>query len=220
MECRAGPLLLAMLLSCGCTRSQPELPSAPPANGVAQYASLPGLSSSPDARLQSELALLIQERMTPQQLDADARPARVQRRSLVSRQLPSEEPLSPAAALHDAFPPISRGLVRGELDATYAGGPLTLSPVQLQRGRELLARFAAGRDKFRDAVAREGEGLGVRLSEGILADLDVLDPLTIGCRLEAVAAADRPGRWPPRRRPARSRRLPFPRRSCWRRSGT
>jgi hypothetical protein len=190
MECRAGPLLLAMLLFCGCARSQPESASAPPVKGVDQYASLPGLSSTPHQRLQAERTLLVQERMTPVQLDADAQTARAQRRSLVSRHVPATELLAPAAALHDAFPPISRGLIRGELDAVYAGGPLQLSPVQLQRGRELLVRFAASRGKFRAAASREGEGLGLRFSDGILAELEVLDPLTIGCRLEAVAAAD------------------------------
>lgn len=187
---RLSITLLLIATAAGCVRNEGGSAPAAAAKGADQYAALPGLRSTPHQRLGAELVLLTQERMTPLQLDAEAQARRAQHRSLVVRRPGEAAPPPLAAALHDAFPPLARGLVQSELDTIYLGGGLQLSPVQLQRGRELLARQAAARAKFRQAVSREGEGLGLRLADGILADLEVLDPLAIGCRLEAIAAAD------------------------------
>jgi hypothetical protein len=145
-----------------------------------QYAELPGLSASPHRGLQEELSLVEQERGTPLAVSpAGDSPEQAGNQDTA------------AAALSDAFPPISRSLLQGQLNEVYRGGPLALSPVQLERGRELVVRYAEGIDAFRLALPKEGQGFGVRMADGMLADLAFLEPLAIGCRLEATAAAAR-----------------------------
>ena len=39
------------------------------------------------------------------------------------------------------------------------------------------------------ALPAEGQGFGNRLADGVLADMEFLDPLAIGCRMEAATAA-------------------------------
>src|SRR5439155_15132199 len=51
-------------------------------------------------------------------------------------------------------------------------------------------RFAAGIEKWRTAIQLKQADFGLRFADGPLADLEFLDPLTVGCRLEEIAAAD------------------------------
>lgn len=180
-----GLLVTTML---GCARTDPApAPQTPAAQRVQPYADLPGLRSAPHPKLKGELALLTQERMTPQLIDADLAELR-------TKGLPATGNRQASAgrdALSDALPAISRPMLAAQLDEIYSGGPLTLSPVKLERARETLSRYAANRPPFRAAVELCGErGLDVRLCDGPFADVEFLDPLTLGCRLEALAAAD------------------------------
>ncbi|HEX5104960.1 MAG TPA: hypothetical protein VFV87_14170, partial [Pirellulaceae bacterium] len=62
--------------------------------------------------------------------------------------------------------------------------------VQLERAREILHRAAEHRERFQAALASADGGLGLRISDGVLADLRFLDSIALGCRLEALAAAE------------------------------
>ena len=179
-------LLLALfLLFAGCRAKQPATVvrlASQTKSAAVQYAGLPGLRSSPHEGLRAELAQLQSERATPEQLDADLAAQR--------RERAATDGASPQQALAEAFPQISRGLLRGQLDAAEGNGPTKLSPVQLERARELLARFAESRQKFHAALPPAGAGFGVSTADGILADLEFLEPLALGCRLENLAAAE------------------------------
>jgi hypothetical protein len=173
-----GWRLIAMTLVAaalvGCQRGTPHPATA---QGRLALAELPALRSSPNRQLASELALVEQDGGLPLQIapaaDGHSRSSRT----------PASE------ALHLAFPPLSRQMIAAPLAEIYAGGKLALSPVQIERGRELVARHRSASEKFRAALPTEAGGFGSRLADGMLAELGFLEPLTIGCRLEAVAAA-------------------------------
>jgi len=160
----------------GCGRSGAPDPAT--ARGRMALAELPGLRASADQGLQAELALTQQQQGLPLQLA----PAEVSRTAAGSKPKSIEQ-------LQRAFPPLSRGLVRGPLDGVYRGGPLNFSPVQLERSRELVRKHAAACKQFRAALPVQPGGYGLRLCDGTLADLSFLEPLDLGCRLESVAAA-------------------------------
>ena len=174
----------ALILSgvlLGCARGGSESPRAAPAKQIERYADLPGLSSSPHTELKAELALLIQEQMTPLALDAQLDAMRSQSDS---------EATTGRQALDEAIPAISRPLLNAHLDEVYRGGPLTLSPVQLEQARRTLRRWADDRARFEQALDACHVGLGLRMADGILADLRCVEVLQLGCRLEALAAAE------------------------------
>ena len=170
-------------LQIGCARS--DLPATHPKGSAARharrYADLPGLAGAPHPGLKAELALLNAERMTPRALD---------QRLSGSIEKTEAEPSRTSALLSAAIPPISRPLLATQLDKVYAGGPLVLSPIQVERGREVLLRCAAERERFRAALAAAGAAPMLLPSDGALADLQFLDAVRLGCRLEAVAIAD------------------------------
>ena len=168
-------LLSGVLL--GCARSGSESARAAPAKQIERYANLPGLSSSPHAGLKAELALLTQEQMTPLALDSQLEKSG--RASTSGRQ-----------ALDEAIPAISRPLLKAQLDEVYRGGPLKLSPVELERARQALRRWADDRARFEQALDACRGGLGLPVADGMLADLRFLEALQLGCRLEALAAAE------------------------------
>jgi hypothetical protein len=173
-------LILSGLL-LGCARSGSELARSAPAKQIEKYADLPGLSSSPHAELKAELALLTQERMTPLALDAQLDAIRSQS---------GAAPTSGRQMLDEAIPAISRPLLKAQLDEVYRGGPLTLSPIELERARHTLRRWADDRARFEQAVDACHGGLDLRMTHGILAELRFLEVLQLGCKLEALAAAE------------------------------
>lgn len=187
MNLRQITLLVSLLcLGCGSDPSQPTILTAE----QAAHAELPLLSKSPHQGLQAELSLVIQQCATPgllsRQSGADQNAPRAR---LASRTKVAKQQATIAGALNQAFPPISRPLVRGQIDEVYAGGPLSLSPIQLERGRDLLRKHAEAIDRFRRALAGD-QSFGLPLERGILVNLEFLEPLEVGCHLEAIAAAD------------------------------
>jgi hypothetical protein len=167
----------------GCARQDwPSMREQTPSSLHAErYADLPGLRSSPHSGLKAELALLAEEGATPQALDAQ----------FALQRSPAGGDASAGRRLIDeSIPAISRPLLTAQLEEVYTGGPLRLSPVQLERGREVLLRCSQERQRFREALQACHAGLGLPLSDGILVDLTFLDAIRLGARLEAVAAAD------------------------------
>jgi hypothetical protein len=175
-------LALLSLLAAGCARPAPSPASAA---GRLALAELPGLRASADAALQAEFTRLDREQALPLQLA----PASVALPAARTRR-PSDVALGTAAEkLQRALPPISRGLWQTRASALYSGGPLRLSPVQIEQGRDLVTLLAESQAKFREALPSEPGRWGPRLIEGMLADLEFLEPLALGLRLESIAAA-------------------------------
>ena len=117
--------------------------------------------------------------MTPQALDGHgAHPA------------PEDDSNRHRETLAAAIPAISRPLLKAQLDEVDGSGALRLNPVQLERAREISRRWADDRIRFEQAVADCRGGLGLRLADGVLADLQFLDAVNLGCRLEALVAVE------------------------------
>ena len=173
-------LLAFFLLGCAPADSRAPSTAALP-DHVQRYAELPGLSSSPHAGLKAELALLVQEQMTPLALDAQQDALRSQTGS---------PKVDGRKQLAESIPAISRPLLKAQLDEVYRSGPLRLSPLQMERAREISRRWADDRARFEQALDSCGGGLGLRMADGNLADVRFLDVMGLGCRLEALAAAE------------------------------
>jgi hypothetical protein len=159
------------LVCLACTACSGPAPSAALPQGRKHLAELPLAQASAHRRLQEELALLKVASGLPWQLDID--------RSRTSIARP----------IADVFPPISRPMMRARLDDIYPGGPLALSPIDLEQGRQLLRQHDAACEKFRQTIGCPDVAFNVPPAEGMLADLSFLESLEIGCRLEAIAAA-------------------------------
>jgi hypothetical protein len=182
---RLAPISTLVALSLLATSCAPSAPHPASAAGRLALAELPGLRAVADAELQAELTRLTQEQALPLQLAPLASAHLV----TTPRSRIDPEKLTAAERLERALPPISRGLWQTRARALYAGGPLRLSPVQIEQGRDLVALLAEPRAKFREALPTEPGRWGPRLIEGMLADLGFLEPLVLGCRLESIAAA-------------------------------
>lgn len=164
-----------LLLGCN------ERPHASAAMQVAgRYAPLPGLRASPNASLQAEFELLRQEGATPAQLATAAREGIA----------PAQRQAAPLAQLNGAFPAFSRKLVEEQIDLLYPRKTLKIPASQRPGTRELLRSQAQARELFRLALPRDGCGLGLPLDQGLLVDLEFLEPLEIGCKLEVLDASE------------------------------
>jgi hypothetical protein len=143
------------LAALGCGAGGLANPATPA--GRQELAELPGLRSSPHQGLAAELTLIEHSGSLPLQLSPP--------------QADQAAPTRPPAVekLNRAFPPLSRQLVVGPLAEIYRGGPLALSPVQLERGRELVQQHAAALAEFRAALPTAPGGLGTQLASGTLA---------------------------------------------------
>jgi hypothetical protein len=188
MDCekrRFAQVSILALLSLLATSCAPSVPSPASAAGRLALAELPGLRAAADADLQAELARLAKEQALPLQLA----PANTVDLTATPRSRIHNANLTAAERLQRALPPISRGLWQTRTSALYAGGPLRLSPVEIEQARDLVALLAVPRARFREALPTEPGRWGPRLIEGMLADLGFLEPLVLGCRLESIAAA-------------------------------
>jgi hypothetical protein len=188
MDCgkrRLAQISTFALLSLLATSCAPSAPPPASAAGRLALAELPGLRAAADAQLQAELARLTQEEALPLQLV----PAGTIHLRTTPRSRVDFANLTASERLEQALPPISRGLWQIRSGALYTGGPLRLSPVQIEQGRDLVALLAEPRARFREALPTEPGRWGPRLIEGMLADLGFLQPLVLGCRLESIAAA-------------------------------
>lgn len=149
-------------------------------SALMQYAALAGLRASDNAQLQAELARVVEQHGTPEQLLAEVAPgAMVEGASDVAREL---------AAL------TASGKIGPLLEQAAQLWPTvwpTDDPVLLSR----LARFRQGNDMLRTQVrgllAGKSDALPVRFDLGFAADLTFVDVLRLAARLEALYGLER-----------------------------
>ena len=173
-------ILCVGVLGCAALGCEAKPRGSLASQAAQRYVDLPGLRSSANAQLQAELELLVQEQATPAQLTAA-------QRSVTDVAYGSDPPL---VQLKRAFPAFSRNMLSGQIDAVYPQERVRLGPAERERAREVLRRQAQARETFRLALPGKGQCFGVPLDQGLLVDLEFLDPLEIGCRLEILDAAD------------------------------
>ena len=167
-------LILALTLGCAPNGSPP--PKAP-ATQAERYAELPGLASSTHAGLKAELALLVQEQMTPVGFDG--------RRPTQPRE---PAPLRPAG-IRSAIPAISRPCSSRSSTRSIAAGRCCCRRCS-SSGPENPPPLGRRPPRFEQEVTACEQRSGPAHRRRLLADLQWLDVLNLGCRLEALAAAE------------------------------
>jgi hypothetical protein len=171
-------LALAVLVNVGCQKT--SRPAKSPRE-AAEYSDLPGLAASPNIELQQELARLRQESMTPTQLPPQINLATAQPTAVHSK------PDPPLVGIQQAYPPLTRSMLVDQSGQILPAGPLVLGPTEITRARELVERYALSRSRFPQSLPPLGRPLGWRMTDGMLTNLDFLDSITAGCRLELLA---------------------------------
>lgn len=120
--------------------------------------------------------------MTPTQL-----PPQISLTTVSSANSSQTQGESPLTAIQQAYPPLTRSMLIDQSGQILPAGPLVLGPTEIARARELVERYALSRSRFPQSLPPLGASLGWRVTDGMLINLDFLDSLTAGCRLELLA---------------------------------
>jgi hypothetical protein len=163
---RSTLLLLGVLvLGCGGQRAM----------DVEQPKELAGLAGSTDPELQRHYALLVAEKGTPQEIDAETAAA--------------SDAVTLVAGLDDIFTRFERESLVHEMDSLWPREGFRFSPAQWEKVREINARDAARRRRVRELLGKAGS-LGHSPSHSYTADYAFLDSFTLAHRLEGFVAAE------------------------------
>jgi hypothetical protein len=181
MLVRGVACILILVALAGCQKASGG--SGPKSVADARaYAELPGLARSPHPGLQAELARLRDERMTPLDLKGS-------RPQIMPTMVPARPTsLGVQAAFREAYPSLSRGMHREQIERIDPDGDLHFGPIEREQLRDFRQRIAKNRERFSEAVVGASSGLQLDPAEGPLADLEFLDPLELGVRIEGLVA--------------------------------
>lgn len=171
---KAGTLILVLLAVAagGCRDAGSDVPQPDPA--AESYGRLPGLNQSPDRELQTELARIVDEGGTPEQLAAcDLAPESNVAAGLSRLFLPSR-----AKATFEAS---------GEI---YPEGRFAFNPIMLQKAIAFREKYASQHETAREALARPECRFSIAYQLGFEADLGFIDVVRTCARLEAFQAAE------------------------------
>ncbi|WP_460165027.1 hypothetical protein [Thermostilla marina] len=179
--CRwAAAALAGLALAIGCRPPEPEEP--PPKPLVETLGELPGIRHSPDLRLREELARIIEEQGTPEQLMPELPP-------------PEE---NVAAVFDDLFPKFRIPAIWAQTEELLPGSDFRFPTGSADEAHRLIARYADQRKAVREALDRPQCVFPIRYTAGYGDELVFLDAASIAARLELFAAvealaADQPG---------------------------
>lgn len=165
--------LFGLSLGDGCSRQQPAAATVAPRD-PAYYGKLAGLRASPDQRLRDELARIVEEGGTPEQLG----------RSNVA------EKDNAAVVLMGLFPAGKVELVRKATEELMPPGAFKFDAAKLKKAVELRTRYDAQRLRAREGLRRPRCDFGIAFEAGFLADVKFIDVAWICARLEAYRAAE------------------------------
>ncbi len=161
------------LLAAGC-RHQGSSSAPGETDDLTRYGYLPGLKAAADTRLQDELARLVEEQATPEQLDAES--------------VPDEQNV--AAGLRPLF---EQRRVAGLLEesARYLPtGDFAFAPGVKEPARAFCRRYESQRLKAREVLNRPRCSFGIRFLRGNFDPLSFVDTVEICARLEQLHGAD------------------------------
>jgi len=162
------PLIFAcLLLGCG--------GESAPRRGLddfEHFGALPYLSATRDARLADELARIVEEGGTPEQLT------------------PADDAESLGAALLALFPEDRLPRLVARSEELMPPAEFRFDPVGLQHAIAFRRKHDRQRLEAREALQRPQRRLGIRLVGGFAADTSVIDAVRLCARLEAFQAAE------------------------------
>jgi hypothetical protein len=169
-------VLLCVIFCCfgiaGCRARQPEEANQPA--GPEAYGSLPGLKSTPKLNLRDELARIVEDNGTPEQL---------------SRKTVADED-NAAVALAELFPAGQVKVLLDESAAIFPAREFTFDPIRLQKAINFRVKYEPQRQRARQAMERPKCEFGIRFTQGFYADLTFVDVARLCARLEAFNAAE------------------------------
>jgi hypothetical protein len=167
-------LALIFLAACGggC-RQRPDADTSEPL-GPEEYGSLPGLRATPNLKLRDELARIVEEGGTPEQLSKVA----------------TGDEKNAAVVLRELFP---RQQVKSLLETSAAIFPpreFTFDPIRLEKAINFRKKYEPERQQAGEALQRPQCAFGIRFTAGFCADLGFVDIVRLCGRLEAFQAAE------------------------------
>jgi len=166
------PAVLGLLVAVGCR--QGATPEDARQQAAEDFGQLPGLTGSPDPRLQSELARIVDEGGTPA--------------LLAERRIPESENV--AAGLTHLFPAEEVRSILAESGDIFPPREFTFNSLQLEKASRFRKKYEVQRRQVRQALGRGACNFGIRFEEGFAADLGFIDLVRLCARLEAFDAAE------------------------------
>jgi hypothetical protein len=164
---------VSVAAGAGCReRAAGPVPAA--AQGPDVLGQLPGLAATGDRRLLAELARITDENGTPERLLTPAIP----------------DDRNVAAALSGLLPPGRARALLEQSDALVPAGRFRFSPIELEKAIRFRSRLARQHEQIRLALKRPSCDFGLRFDQGLRADLEFVDVVRLGARLEAFSAAE------------------------------
>jgi hypothetical protein len=165
-------LALSVLAGSGCGRDRSVESSR--RQMAESYGLLPGLSETPDAELQAELARIVEENATPDLLTRD--------------QIPDQQNV--AEGLADLFEPSQLAGILKESSEIFPPGEFTFDPKTLESAIRFRERYEPQRRRCREALGRQKCNFAIDYQAGFAAELSFVDVVRVCARLEAFAVAE------------------------------
>ena len=157
----------------GC--SKPAAPEKEPEVRTPEgYGRLPGLSQVPHQGLQDELARIVEEGGTPEQLSQTTVP-------------PAD---NVAMGLLELFPEKRVGSIARAAEERFPPGPFQLNPVELQKAVNFYKKYDKEQLEARQALQRPQCDFGIQFLAGNTAEMKFVRVVWLLGRLEAFRAAD------------------------------
>lgn len=154
-------------------------PRTPPTHCTESYGKLSGLKGTPHKELQDELARIIEEGGTPEQLSELTVAAAENVAAGLAELFPP-----------DKFPPKKIRSILKDSDEIFLPKKLLLDPIRLQKAIDFRKKYDAQRLAARAALKRPQCDFGIQYMAGFLADLECIDVVRICARLEMYQAAE------------------------------
>ena len=172
---RPTAILLVVLFAAPAGGCRDRRDAKEPAAATAEsFGSLPGLRETPDAELQGELARIVEEGGTPQQL--------------AHIELAPEKNV--AVGLARLFLPTRVAATFEQSSDIFPQGRFAFNPVRLQKAIEFRRKYEGQQKRARKALERPECRFDIRYQAGFEADLGFIDVVRTCARLEAFGAAE------------------------------
>ncbi len=146
-----------------------------------ELVTLPHLKTTHDPELRAELSRLEAEQATPQLLDANRDRGGGSAKANAVRIVKE---------LNEIYPLRDARLTGQRVARFYPQGEFRFGPIPLEKARDICKLCGPQLKQYRKMFRRKGFRCDVSVSDGLLADLSLLDHARLAHRLEALTAAD------------------------------
>ncbi|MBN2295433.1 MAG: hypothetical protein JXM70_23580 [Pirellulales bacterium] len=188
--CTVAILVLVICTTTACNKKHPEA-EFPEQLGIKDYGRLPGLRASSRQELQNELARIIEQQGTPEQLDGIELSGKGEppdeKTSTKRPRIPFDSNV--AIGLADTFSKKTLRSLQEAADKRYPGGRFEFNALQLRSAMSFLSRHQDKLLSARGALKRPKCDFGIKHTRGFGNDVSFIDRARLAGRLEAFSAA-------------------------------